>query len=60
MVGRMLDADARMTDIVHNASPMRRMGTPVEVANAIAWLCSDDSSFTNGQAIALDGGITAW
>jgi NAD(P)-dependent dehydrogenase (short-subunit alcohol dehydrogenase family) len=30
------------------------------VASAVAYLCSDEASFTTGQALALDGGITAW
>lgn len=39
--------------------PMRRMGTPAEVAAAVIWLCSDQSSFVTGQAIAVDGGFVA-
>jgi NAD(P)-dependent dehydrogenase (short-subunit alcohol dehydrogenase family) len=38
------------------AAPMRRLGAPEEVADAVAWLCSDASSFVTGQAIAVDGG----
>lgn len=37
---------------------IRRFGTPEEVAKSIAFLCSDDSSFINGQTIVLDGGST--
>jgi 3-oxoacyl-[acyl-carrier protein] reductase len=35
---------------------VKRFGTPEEVAKSIAFLCSDDSSFLNGQTIVLDGG----
>ena len=37
---------------------LERFGTPEEVAKAMAFLCSDDSSFINGQTIVLDGGST--
>jgi NAD(P)-dependent dehydrogenase (short-subunit alcohol dehydrogenase family) len=60
MVQRMLKENPQMAETLRNASPMKRVGEPLEVANAIVWLCSDESSFTNGQALALDGGITAW
>ena len=33
-----------------------RLGKPEEVARSIAFLCSDDSSYINGQTIVLDGG----
>ena len=39
--------------------PMNRMGTPEEVANTIVWLSSPLASFITGQAIAVDGGMTA-
>jgi NAD(P)-dependent dehydrogenase (short-subunit alcohol dehydrogenase family) len=44
-----------MTD----ASPMKRFVEPEEVANAVVWLCSDQASFVNGHALAVDGGAVA-
>ena len=35
---------------------MGRIGTPDEVAKTIAFLASDDSSFTTGETITIDGG----
>lgn len=36
--------------------PLGRMGNPEEVANAVAFLCSEKSSLVNGACIPLDGG----
>ena len=38
--------------------PLRRVGRPVDVANAIVFLCSDEASFITGHALAVDGGLT--
>lgn len=35
--------------------PLRRVGNPDEVANAIVLLASDQSSFTTGQILSVDG-----
>jgi len=40
--------------------PMRRYGTPEEIAAASAWLCSDEASFVTGVALPVDGGSVAW
>lgn len=42
-----------------NMHPLGRMGKPEEVANAVLFLASEESSFITGQAIAVDGGFTA-
>ncbi len=39
-----------------NSMPIGRLGTPAEIADAIIWLCSDNSSFVVGHALAVDGG----
>ena len=38
--------------------PLRRTGTPVEIANAVVFLCSDEASFITGQPLVVDGGLT--
>ena len=40
--------------------PMRRLAEPEEITQAMLWLCDPSNSFTTGQAIAIDGGVTAF
>lgn len=42
-----------MADLV----PMGRLGTPDEIARAVAFLASDESSYMNGTSMVLDGGV---
>ncbi|MCL4155675.1 UNVERIFIED_CONTAM: hypothetical protein GTU68_034728 [Idotea baltica] len=44
-------------DAYHDAIPLNRYGTEVEIANVIAFLCSSKASYVNGQTIAVDGGF---
>lgn len=39
------------------ATPLKRLGTPEEVARAIAFLCSDWASFVNGETLHVNGGL---
>jgi NAD(P)-dependent dehydrogenase (short-subunit alcohol dehydrogenase family) len=40
-------------------NPMKRGGEPIEIAQAALFLASDESSYINGQAIVVDGGLSA-
>lgn len=51
--------DERGRNSIIKANPMKRLGKPEEIAGAVAWLCSDESSFMTGQSIVLDGGMLA-
>ena len=42
-----------------NAHPIGRFGVPREIADAIAFLASDDASFITGAELVVDGGFTA-
>ena len=50
-------ADPAVSKAVLAQHPLGRFGKPVEVAEAVLWLCSGKSSFTTGQFIAIDGGL---
>lgn len=41
-----------------NETPLNRMGTTEDVANAVLFLASNDASFITGQVITVDGGLT--
>ena len=41
------------------STPMRRVGTAAEVAQAVLWLCSEQSSFITGIVMPIDGGQSA-
>ena len=45
------------TEQIKRMIPAARMGTPQEVANAVAFLCSDGASYINGQVIGVNGGM---
>jgi len=42
--------------IVQEQIPMRRLGEPEEVAKAIYFLCTDQSSYVNGAELHINGG----
>lgn len=46
-------------DVFAAMVPMKRVGSPEEIAEAVVWLFSDAASFVTGQTLAVDGGFLA-
>jgi NAD(P)-dependent dehydrogenase (short-subunit alcohol dehydrogenase family) len=59
MVERFTGGEQEAETAMVAMEPVGRMGRPEEIADAVVWLCTDRSSFTTGQAIAVDGGFVA-
>ena len=48
----------KMRDALVNASPMKRLAKPAEIADAVIFFASDRSSFVTGQVLSVSGGLT--
>jgi NAD(P)-dependent dehydrogenase (short-subunit alcohol dehydrogenase family) len=46
-----------MKGVLENLQPIKRAGLPDDIAQAALWLASDDSTFVNGHALVVDGGL---
>ena len=59
MVEELMNTAPGMEERMRRVIPLGRFGQPEEIAQAILWLCSNDNAFCTGQAIQMDGGLTA-
>ncbi len=56
---RQREATPELIDKLIKGIPLRRIGTPQEVAHAIAYLAGEDSAYVTGSEMVVDGGTTA-
>ncbi len=56
--GLLASIPAKVLEQMHDRVPLRRLGTPAEVANAYAFLASDEASYVNGTVLEVGGGLT--
>jgi len=54
-----IENSADIVNRIKSTIPMKRFGKAEEVADVIAWLCDDSSSYVNGQEVRVDGGMKA-
>jgi 3-oxoacyl-[acyl-carrier protein] reductase len=52
-----VDLPEELKEAILKTTPMGRMGTPEEVASAVAFFASDEASYITGQVLSVDGGM---
>ncbi len=58
-MGNRLFGEGEIRKFALSLHPIGRFGKPMEVAEAVLWMCSDRASFMTGQSLVLDGGFLA-
>ena len=59
MIDRFTHGEKQIQNQLIAGEPVGRVGKPQEIAAAVLWLCSDQSSFVTGHALVVDGGWVA-
>ena len=59
MMERWTHGDPAIAQLLANFSPLKRVGQPIDIANAVLYLLSDLSSYTTGLVMNIDGGVTS-
>lgn len=58
MLAGVREGNERLFDAITRSIPVGRVGTPEEVASAIAYLASPEARYITGQTLSVDGGLT--
>ncbi len=58
-VRRLVEEAGESLEALQARQPMGRLGTPEEIAAAVAYLASDEAGFVTGSVFTIDGGLTA-
>jgi NAD(P)-dependent dehydrogenase (short-subunit alcohol dehydrogenase family) len=58
-VRRLVEESGESLDALRQRQPMGRLGTPDEIADAVAYLASERAAFVTGSVLVIDGGLTA-
>ena len=52
-------SEEQVRQAMREVHPMRRYGTPDDIANLVLWLASDEARYASGQLWVIDGGLSA-
>ncbi|MGW0810017.1 SDR family NAD(P)-dependent oxidoreductase [Nonomuraea sp. NPDC002799] len=58
MLQRISAAEPGLVDRIARGIPLRRLGTPADVAGLVAYLCTDRAAYITGQILSVSGGVT--
>ncbi|MFC4115949.1 SDR family NAD(P)-dependent oxidoreductase [Nonomuraea zeae] len=58
MLRRISEAEPGLVGKLARGIPLRRLGTPADVAGLVAYLCTDRAAYITGQTLSVSGGVT--